>query len=97
MTTAATRRFRERAARAQFNRPDPAAAPEPPVPPDWRGWRGQQHFPDLTPDEIAARYLNGGSARPDEEERATRPLVRAWLEARPQVAPVAAPRKRKAK
>jgi hypothetical protein len=97
VTTEATRRFRERAARVQFKQPDPSEAPDPPVPPDFRGWKVQASFPDLSPDEIAARYLNGGSPRPDAEERATRPLVRAWLDARPQVTPVAAPRKKKAK
>jgi hypothetical protein len=97
MTTERTRRFQERAARLQFKQTDPLAAPDPPVPPDFRGWKGQVSFPDLSPDEIAARYLNGGSARPDAEERETRQLVLAWLDARPQVANVAAQRKKKAK
>jgi hypothetical protein len=99
LTTAATRRFRERAARA-LNRPapDPIAAPEPPVPTDWRGWKGQTAFSDLTPDEIASRYLLCGPARPTAAENETRRLVRAWLDARPQnAATVAAPRKRKTK
>jgi hypothetical protein len=93
MTTAATRRFRERAARMQFKQPDPIEAPAPPVPPDFRGWKGQVSFPDLSVDEIAVRYLNGGSKRPDEEERCTRRLVRAWVEARhptPQATPAPA-------
>jgi hypothetical protein len=100
-TTPGGRRFLERVRRVTFNKPAPAPAAgnaaEPPVPPGFRGWPGQVDFPDLSPEELAARYLNGGSPhRADhEQEQYTKRLVRAWLEAR-QTAP-RQERKRKSK
>lgn len=85
-TTPGGRRFLEHARRLPYGAPTPPAAPaasiaaDPPVPRDFRGWPGQVDFPDLTPEEVAARYLNGGS--PHREDHETKRLVRAWLEAR---------------
>jgi HAMP domain-containing protein len=100
-TTPGGRRFLDRARRVNYGTPAPAPpaagiADDPPVPRGFRGWPGQVDFPDLTPDEIAARYLNGGSARREqqEQEQSTKRLVRAWLAARQ--AP-AQERKRKSK
>lgn len=82
MTSAGNQRFLERARRTNFG--DPAPAPEPPVPRGFRGWPGQLDFPDLTAEEIAVRYLSGGSPRlqDHEQEQYTKRLVRAWLAAR---------------
>lgn len=99
-TTPGGRRFLERARRVNYG-PPPARAAElappaedPPVPRGFRGWPGQVDFPDLTPEEIAGRYLSGGSARREDHDReqCTKRLVRAWLAARP-----TAPRERKRK